>query len=69
MRRNALIRDRIRKMWGKKAMILVIDEDRNLRLVEAMLLPEVYEVILTHDREEALEKVKEIPLDVIWPIS
>ena len=56
-------------MWGKKVMILVIDEDRNLRLVAAMLLPEVYDVILAHDREEALEKVKEIPLDVIWPIS
>ncbi len=56
-------------MWGKKAMIVVIDEDRNLRLVAAMLLPEIHEVILALDREEALEKVKEIPLDVIWPIS
>ncbi len=56
-------------MWGKKAMILVIDEDRNLRLVAAMLLLEIYEVILAHDREEVLEKVKDIPLDVIWPIS
>jgi CheY-like chemotaxis protein len=28
-------------MWGKKAKILVIDdEDRNLRLMEAVLLPE-----------------------------
>lgn len=51
---------------GKKAKILVVDdEDRNLRLMEAMLIPLGYEVVLAHDGEEALQKVKEIPPDVI----
>lgn len=50
----------------KKARILVVDdEDRNLRLMEAMLTPLGYEVILAHDGEEALQKVKEIPPDVV----
>ncbi len=50
----------------KKANILVVDdEDRNLRLMEAMLLPLGYEVDLARDGEEALEKVQESPPDVI----
>ncbi len=53
-------------MWEKKAKILVVDDDdRNLRLVEAVLLPQGYEVVLAHDGEEALEKVSEMPPDVI----
>ncbi len=58
-----LVIDKVRKVGEKKAKILVVDdEDRKLRLVEAMLLPQGYEVILAHDGEEALEKVKEIPM-------
>ncbi len=46
-------------------ILVVDDEDRNLRLMEAMLLPLGYEVILARDGLEALDKVKEIPPDVI----
>jgi len=48
------------------AKILVVDdEDRNLRLMEAILTPLGYEVILARDGEEALEKVREVSPDVI----
>ena len=52
---------------GKNPTILVVDDEaRNPRLMEAMLLPLDYEVILVaRDGEEALEKVREIPPDVI----
>ena len=50
----------------KRSRILVVDdEDRNLRLMEAMLLPLGYQVILAQNGEEAFEKVKETPPDVI----
>jgi putative two-component system response regulator len=50
----------------KKASILVVDdEDRNLRLMEAMLLPMGYGVDFARNGEEALEKVQENPPDVI----
>ncbi len=50
----------------KQPKILVVDdEDRNLRLLEAILLPLGYEVILAQDGEEALKKVRERPPDVI----
>lgn len=50
----------------KRSRILVVDdEDRNLRLMEALLIPLGYEVIMANDGEEALEKVREIPPDVI----
>ena len=50
----------------KKPKVLVVDdEDRNLRLMEAMLIPLGYEVILAGDGEEALEKVRDLPPDVI----
>ena len=53
-------------MLEEKAKILVVDdEDGNLRLMEAMLLPLGYEVILAADGEEALAKVKEAPPNVI----
>jgi putative two-component system response regulator len=49
-----------------KHKILVVDDDeRNLRLIQAMLLPLDYEVILAKDGEEALKKVREFPPDVI----
>ncbi len=51
---------------GKRSKILVVDdEDRNLRLMEALLIPLGYEVILARDGEEALEKAREIPPDVV----
>ena len=50
----------------KRSRILVVDDDaRNLRLMEALLLPLGHEVALAHDGEEALEKVREISPDVI----
>ena len=51
---------------GKKSKILVVDdEDRNLRLMEAILLPQGYDVILAADGEETLTKAQEIHPDVI----
>ncbi|MEW5736484.1 MAG: HD domain-containing phosphohydrolase [Thermodesulfobacteriota bacterium] len=49
----------------KPKVLAVDDEDRNLRLMEAMLLPLGYEVDLAHDGEEALNKVSSIAPDVI----
>lgn len=50
----------------KKPKILVVDdEDRNLRLMEAILIPLGYEVILARDGEEALGEVREVSPDVI----
>jgi putative two-component system response regulator len=50
----------------KKPTILVVDdEDLNLRVIEAMLLPLNYEVVLARDGEEALAKVRDISPDVI----
>lgn len=51
---------------GKKATILVVDdEDRNLRLMETLLLSLGYEVILARDGGEALERVQLTPPDLI----
>jgi response regulator RpfG family c-di-GMP phosphodiesterase len=50
----------------KKARILVVDdEDWSLRLMEGLLLPLRYEVILARDGEEALQKVQESPPDLV----
>lgn len=50
----------------KKPHILVVDdEDRNLRLMEAVLLPLGYDVAFARNGEEALAKVRETPVDVI----
>jgi putative two-component system response regulator len=50
----------------KKPKILAVDdEDRNLRLLEAILFPLGYDVILARNGEEALEKVREMFPDVI----
>ena len=48
-----------------KKILIVDDEDQNLRLIEAMLLPMGYEVIPTSNGEDALEKVRERRPDVI----
>ena len=46
--------------------ILVVDDQiANLQLMEALLLPLGYEVVLAQNGEEALQKIKEIPPDVI----
>lgn len=52
-------------MERKSKVLVVDDEDRILRLMEALLIPLDYEVILAHDGEEAIKKVREIPPDVI----
>ena len=50
----------------KKNRILVVDDNtQNLRLMEAMLTPLDYEVILAGDGEETLKKVQESPPDLI----
>jgi len=50
----------------KKPTILVVDdEDLNLRVIEAMLLPLNYEVVLARDGEEALAKVRDISPDLV----
>ena len=51
----------------KKAphILVVDDEDLNLRLMEALLIPLGYEVSLARDGEEALKKVKELTPDLI----
>jgi len=49
-----------------RAKILVVDdEERNRRLIEAMLVPLGYQVILACDGDEALKKVSDTPPDVI----
>ncbi|MFH2099577.1 MAG: response regulator, partial [Pseudomonadota bacterium] len=46
-------------------ILAVDDEDRNLRLMEAMLLPLGYKVLLARNGEDALRMVKECLPDVI----
>jgi len=52
-------------MKNKPKILVVDDEDRNLRLMEAMLIPLGYEVVLARDGIEALDQVRKIPPDVI----
>lgn len=52
-------------MARKSKVLVVDDEDRLLRLMEALLIPMGYEVILAHDGEEAIKKVREVSPDVI----
>jgi len=49
----------------KPKIFVVDDEERNRRLMEALLVPLGYDVVLAADGEEALRKVKETPPDVI----
>ncbi len=57
----------------KKPLILVADdEERNLRLMEALLVPMGYEVVMAHDGRQAVEKVYEsfpdvVLLDIMMP--
>jgi len=51
---------------GEKPRILVVDdEERNRRLMEAMILPLGYEVVLASDGEEAVEKAASLLPDLI----
>jgi len=52
-------------MKNKPKILVVDDEERNLRLMEAMLIPLGYEVVLAQDGIEALNRVRKIPPDVI----
>lgn len=52
-------------MDRKPRILVVDDEDRIRRLMEAMLTPMGYEVLLAQDGEEALSRVGEIQPDVI----
>ncbi len=52
-------------MNPKPSVLAVDDEDRNLRLMEAMLLPLGYDVALAQNGEDALDSVRENPPDVI----
>jgi putative two-component system response regulator len=56
----------------KKKILVVDDEDRNLRLMEAFLIPLGYEVSFAHDGEEAIEAVRSqrpdlLLLDIMMP--
>jgi putative two-component system response regulator len=50
---------------AKLKILVVDDEDKNLSLMEAILVPLGYEVILAKDGEQALEKVQLTPPDLI----
>ena len=52
-------------MQSKPKILVVDDEERNLRLMKAMLIPLGYEVVLARDGIEALDQVKKILPDVI----
>ncbi|MBW2118424.1 MAG: two-component system response regulator [Deltaproteobacteria bacterium] len=52
-------------MEKRPKILIVDDEDKNLRLMEALLIPLGYEVIMANDGEEAIEKVQETSPDVI----
>ena len=53
-------------MSEEEARILVVDdEDSILHLVEEMLAPEGYEVLLAHGGQEALEKIEEACPDLV----
>ncbi len=52
-------------MQSKPKILVVDDEERNLRLMKAMLIPLGYEVVLARDGIEALDQVRKILPDVI----
>ncbi len=52
-------------MTGKPRVLVVDDDERNLRLMEGMLIPLGYEVLLAPDGEDALRQVQKTPPDVI----
>ena len=54
------------KILKKENKIMVVDdEDSNLRLMEALLIPHGYDVILAQDGRQAIDLIEESPPDVI----
>ena len=53
------------KSKSKPKILIVDDEESTLRLVEAMLAPEGYEVVLAHSGEEGQEKIRETRPDIV----
>ena len=56
----------------EKKKILVVDDEENLRLMAAFLIPLGYEVLFAHDGEEAIEAVRSycpdlLLLDIMMP--
>ena len=50
----------------KHSRILVVDDDvLNVKLIEAYLIPEEYDILTAYDGEEALKKVEEESVDLI----
>ncbi len=49
----------------KPKILIVDDEDMNIKLLEAILFDKGYEIIVAHDGLEALEKIFQIPFDLI----
>ncbi len=52
-------------MKSRPKILVVDDEERNLRLVKAILAPEGYEVVLAYSGQEGLEKARESSPDII----
>lgn len=52
-------------MKERATILAVDDEERNLRLMEAMLCPMGHDVVVARDGEDALRKVEETPPDLI----
>lgn len=52
-------------MRDKPVILVVDDEERNLRLMEALLVPMGYEIIMAQNGKQALEKVNESSPDVV----
>lgn len=51
---------------GEKPVILIVDdEELNLRLIDAALSPQGYDVVMARDGLEALEKAAEVSPDII----
>ncbi len=52
-------------MKNNPRILVVDDEEWDLRLLEAMLAPEDFEVVLAHSGQEGLEKIRETRPDVV----
>lgn len=50
---------------GKNPNVLVVDDDKNLRLMGGLLIPWGYEVTLARNGKEALKKAKETRPDIV----
>jgi DNA-binding NtrC family response regulator len=53
------------KKSGKKASILVVDDEKSLRDSIRILLEEEYNVFIAKNSKEAVEKIKNNPIDVV----